>query len=91
MRDDFSKYKSMRDSGVLPENVYREAARDGLDTITRIRLIRSVYSLSPAQAKEVWVTAEGLAESLDEHQGKFVDTVLRIEKERGKKTGVGHS
>ena len=91
MRDDFSKYNSMRDSGVSSENVYREAAQDGLDTITRIRLIRSVYSLSPTQAKEVWVRAEGLADSLDEHQGKFVDTVLIIEKEHGKKTGVGHS
>ena len=79
MEDDFSKYKTMRHSGVSPENVYREAARDGLDTITRIRLIRSIYSLSPAQAKAVWVRAEGLAESLDEHQGKMVDTVLMIE------------
>jgi hypothetical protein len=91
LRDDFSKYQSMRDSGSSPEDVYCEATRDGLDTITRIRLIRSVYSLSPTQAKEVWVRAEGLAESLDEHQGKFADTVLRIETERGKKTGVGHS
>ncbi len=91
MKEDFSKYKSMMDSGVSPENVYREAARDGLDTISRIRLIRSVYSLTPAQAKEVWVRAEGLAESLDEHQGQFVDTVLMIDKERGQETAVGHS
>jgi hypothetical protein len=81
----------MRDSGVSPEDVYRKAARHGLDTITRIRLIRTVYSLSPTQAKEVWIRAEGLAESLVEHEGQFVDTVLRIEKEHGKTTGVGHS
>jgi len=73
MLDDFSKYEAMRDSGRRPEEVYQEAIRDGIDQITRIRLIRAVYSLDPRQAKEVIVLAEGSASSLDEYQGKLAD------------------
>ena len=77
MNDDFSNYEKLRDAGTSPEDVYREAARNGIDAINRIRLIRAVYSLSPKEAKEVWVRAEGEAESLDEYQGKIADELLR--------------
>lgn len=68
MKDDFTKYESMRDAGTSPELVYQAAVQDGLDPITRVRLIRAVFCLSPGQAKEVIVRAEGLAASLDQHQ-----------------------
>ena len=42
--------------------------QDGLDPIARIRMIRAVYSLSPRQAKEVLLRAEGIATSLDQFQ-----------------------
>ena len=48
MKDDFSKYKKIRDAGASADDVYREAARCGPDTITQIRLIRAVFSLSLA-------------------------------------------
>ena len=51
MNDDFSKYEMMRDAGSSPEDVYREAVKNGVDPITRIRLIRAVYSLSPGRRK----------------------------------------
>jgi hypothetical protein len=73
MRDEFSRYETMRDTGSSLKDVYREAARDGLDAIALIRFVRSVYSLSLAQAKEVWVKAVGVAESLDSHEGRIAE------------------
>jgi len=75
VNDDFSKYETMKNAGASAEDVYREALKSGVDPITRIRLIRAVYSLSPRQAKEVFVIAEGQAESLDEFQGKVADVL----------------
>ena len=77
MNDDFSKYEMMKGAGSSPEQVYREAVRSGVDPITRIRLIRAVYSLSLGQAKEVIVRAEGEAESLDQYQGKIAENLSR--------------
>jgi hypothetical protein len=82
MSDDFSKYERMKEAGTSPEDVYREANRSGIDTITRIRMIRAVYSLSPREAKEVWVRAEGEADSLDEYQGKIAAELSKFERDR---------
>ena len=73
--DDFSKYESMRDKGALPPDVYLAAKADGLDSITVLRLLRKVFSFSLLQAKEVMVTAQGLANSLEEHQEKLASSV----------------
>jgi hypothetical protein len=75
MKDNFTKYESMKNSGLSPEDVYREAIRDGIDTITRIRLIRVVFSLTPAQAKELMVRSEGEAKSLDAYQGRIAQEI----------------
>jgi hypothetical protein len=77
MSDDFSTYEKMKDAGASPEDVYREAVENGVDPITRIRLIRAVFSLSPGEAKEVVVRAQGEAESLDQHQGKIAEHLSR--------------
>ena len=77
MKDDFSKYESLRDSGSSPEKVYQQAVKDGIDPITRIRLIRAVFALSPAQAKEVIVQAEGDAASLDQHQENIANAIAK--------------
>jgi hypothetical protein len=71
--DNFSKFETMKNAGSSPEDVYREAVRTGVDAITRIRLIRTVYSFSLRQAKEVVVRAEGAAESLDHYQSKIAE------------------
>ena len=75
MNDDFLKYVLMTKLGSSAEQVYLEAARDTFDMITRIRLIRAVFSLSLVDAKEVWVKAEGLADSLEGHQEKFIKPI----------------
>ena len=77
MTDDFLRYESMRNAGTGPEAVYLEAVKNGVDSITCIRLIRAVYSLSPRQAKEVMVRAEGCASTLNEYQGKLADDLLK--------------
>jgi hypothetical protein len=82
MSDDFSKYERMKEAGSAPEDVYREAVKSGVDPITRIRMIRAVYSLSPREAKEVWVRAEGEAESLHEYQGKIADELSKFDLDR---------
>ena len=78
MKDDFSNYESMRDAGSSPEELYQEAVRRGVDAITRIRLLRAVCALSPRQAKEVVVRAEGQAESLNQHQAKIAEDLSEM-------------
>ncbi len=73
MSDDFSKYAGMRAADSSAEQVFAQAAHDGLDLVTRIRLIRAVFGLSPGQAKEVMLRADGIANSLDEHQQRIAD------------------
>lgn len=75
MTDNFSKYELRRDSASTAEQVYQETVHDGIDAITRIRLIRAIFSLSPREAKEVMVRAEGLAESLDQYQERIAKAI----------------
>lgn len=77
MNDDFSRYEALKVAGVSPEDVYRQATRDEVDAITRIRLIRSVYGLSPAQAKEVVARSNGDGQSLDEQQARIANELIR--------------
>lgn len=77
MADDFTRYHAMRHSGVLPEDIYRAALRDGVDSITRIRLLRAVCSLSLREAKEVILRAEGQSATIDEFQQGIADTIER--------------
>jgi hypothetical protein len=77
MADDFSKYQAMRDAGSSPEDAFREAASDRVDAITRIRMLRAVFSLSPREAKEVSLRAEGIAESLDRHEEMIAEELAR--------------
>jgi hypothetical protein len=72
VNDDFSKYEQLKRGGASPEDVLLEAGRDGLDLITKIRLVRTVFSLDAAQAKNVLVRAEGWAASSDEHQANIL-------------------
>jgi hypothetical protein len=78
MSDDFTKYELMKRSGSSPTQVYLESVRDNVDNITRIRLIRSVFSLSMREYKEVWVRAEGIAESLEQHEENIFEILKPI-------------
>ena len=76
MSDNFTKYETLRVAGSSAEEVYQTVQREGIDPITRIRLIRAVFSVSLGQAKEVIVRAEGRAPSLDKHQESIADALM---------------
>lgn len=80
VNDDFSKYEAMRDARATREDVCRAAKKDGVDSITMFRLIRRVFNLSFPEAKEVILRAEGVANSLDEHEGRIADEIERMTK-----------
>ena len=68
--DDFSKYKGMNDNGATPANVYHEAKKDGLDKVVSIRMLREIFQLSLAQAKEIIVKVNTDL-SLSDHQKRL--------------------
>jgi hypothetical protein len=59
--DDFTKYRRMRDEGADAAAVYRCAVDDGVDPITRLRMVRAVFGLDLGDAKEVMNAVEGRA------------------------------
>jgi hypothetical protein len=65
--NEFSKYARMRDDGFGADEVYRAAKADGLTEVESIRMLRAVFGLSLAAAKEVTVVSGGAVASLDEH------------------------
>jgi hypothetical protein len=78
MNDDFIKYESMRDGGNTAEQVFQAAKGDGMDTITLIRLVRKVFSLSSGEAKDVMLRAENIASSRDEYQGRIAERLENL-------------
>jgi hypothetical protein len=82
MRDDFSKYESMKQAGSSPEEVYRAAVRDGVDNISMFRLIRSVFAMSLTEAKEVIVRGQGWANSLEEYHDQIADILEAGEEQK---------
>jgi hypothetical protein len=79
--DDFSKYEALKHAGFSADEVYRAAVRHGVDAITMYRLIRSVFSLGFAEAKEIIIRGQGWANSLGEYQDKIADW-LELEAKR---------
>lgn len=77
MADDFTLYESMRRSGAGSEEIYRAASANGVDPITRIRLIRALCSLSLREAKEVILRAEGQAATINEFQEGIAEAIER--------------
>jgi len=72
MSPDFSKYEALRDTGLSPVEVSRRAAADGLGGLEIARVLKNVFHLTLLEAKEVWVKAEGIAESLNEYQERVI-------------------
>jgi hypothetical protein len=70
--DDFTKYNAMKESGASPAEVYRVAKADGLDEITLLRLLRKVFGMSLAQAKEASGAGDALAAEQDVKPGTLV-------------------
>lgn len=62
--DEFSAYHALRAAGAAPRDVYHRAKADGLDEISVIRMLRTVFGMTLAEAKK----ATGAAAALDEPQ-----------------------
>jgi hypothetical protein len=75
--DVFLKYKQLRDAGAAPLDIARIAVADGLDPITHIRLIRTVFQLSLTEAKEIMIIADDQATSLAEHQASLLPALTQ--------------
>lgn len=69
--NEFARYGEMKAAGVSVADVYRFAKSGGLDRVSSIRMLRQVFGLTLAEAKEVTLVADGVASSLDEHQRRF--------------------
>ncbi len=68
MKNDWSKYSALRDSGLSPPVVWRHSQVDGLNWMESVRMIRRVFHLSLKEAKEVKLQAEGVALTLEDYQ-----------------------
>jgi hypothetical protein len=84
--DYFAKYETMKSDGTSAVEVYRAALADGLDPITRIRLLRTVFGLSLAEAKEVTIVASESAKSLDDFQSGIAQQIEEWSEQEVKKT-----
>jgi hypothetical protein len=72
---DLSEYERMRDEGATPQEVYLSARNQGVDQITGIRILRSIFNLDLLGAKEITIQARGWANSLDEYQEKLFQSI----------------
>ena len=70
---DWSKYEAMRDSDASPHDVYRAAVADGFRPFPEcIKMLIDVFGVTLARAKEIYLQADGIAESLDRYQESLV-------------------
>jgi ribosomal protein L7/L12 len=58
-----------------PQQLYQDVLKSTGDKIAAIRAIRLQFNLNLHQAKEITLQAEGVAQTLDEHEGRFVEEV----------------
>ncbi|RYG64740.1 hypothetical protein EON80_18675 [bacterium] len=76
MKDDFQRYEQMRDSGQTPHQVYRQGESVGLDFLQRLRMLRAVFGLGLAQAKEVMIQADGFEGTLSDYQETLLPVIV---------------
>lgn len=73
MKREFQKYEDLKEGGASPEQVYRSAEADGMEWLTRLIMLQSVFGCSLIEAKEFSIIADGEATSLSEHQEKLAE------------------
>jgi hypothetical protein len=64
----YEKYERMKADGSNANEVAAAATEDGLDAATTWKMLATVFDLSFVDAKEVWIQAKGIANSLAECQ-----------------------
>ncbi|MBI1917761.1 MAG: hypothetical protein HYS12_23960 [Planctomycetes bacterium] len=65
-----------------PHDLFRQVIAETGDRIAAIRTIRQRFGLDLRQAKEIMLQAEGIATSLDEHQGRLAEALERELREK---------
>lgn len=81
MSDIPEKFRHMKEQGMSPQQICREAIKDGLDDIKALKLIRLLFEFDLIQAKEVLVQTHGWASSLDEYQAQFIEPLEQFFRE----------
>jgi hypothetical protein len=74
MKSNFGAYEALRDDGLDAVSIYLRARADGLDSTTSFRMLRTVFGLDFASAKEVSVKAAGFRD-LDHYQAELAKSV----------------
>ena len=64
-----------------PHDLFRKVLAETGDYITAIRTIREQFGLDLRQAKEVMLQAEGIAESVAEHEQRIAEAWGLVKKE----------
>lgn len=70
--DDFRKYVAMKTASLSPREVYAAGQTDGLDDITLIRMLRSVFGLSLTDAKQITDAGSDVAAEQSVNEGDTV-------------------
>ena len=81
--DDFSKDEDLKKRGASAADVCSCARTDGLEAADIIRMLRQIFSLSLAQAKEIIVVTSGTSRSLSERQEKLAPALEEALKNQG--------
>lgn len=80
MRDeelDFDKYQKLKEEGKTAKETYLIAKKEGLNTLSYMKILCKVYHLSIAKAKEIIVCSDTGVKSLSEYQEKHILPALR--------------
>lgn len=67
--DDGTEYEMLYATGVSPEELCLIAAHKSCSFASIIRMLRTVCDLSFIEAKEIWITSQEIASSVDDYQG----------------------
>lgn len=77
-RRKFQRYQDLRDQGATLQEVYLVAKADGLNLIACLQMLRAISGLGLTAVKEIAVVADGLANSLSEHQAKLIPAIEEL-------------
>jgi hypothetical protein len=69
------KFEKLRDSGSTAKAASAAAVADGMNFVEIVPMLIRVFNLDFADAKEAWLQAKGIAQSLDEYQGSLVPII----------------
>lgn len=70
---EYPAYEALQQQGIAPSEVYRVATGAGMSDIDAIRMLRTVFGLTLAEAKEAMVVGSGTAVSLEAHESALAD------------------